>query len=153
MVRSPLIHYVRLFELTAKLVAVLSASKEERAPTKGKEASIAKWEEEIRKQIAAKKSGPATLTKQQQAAVSTQLAKEAKIRENVAQVKRNLERGLRLIQSVVAAGTGELRLHVSDLIKLLLSGPLRGGSFLVGELAFETYLVSPESDLLPVAFY
>lgn len=121
---------------------VLSSSKEERAPTKGKEASIAKWEEEIRKQIAAKKSGPATLTKQQQAVVNAQLAKEVKIRGNVAQVKWNLERGLHLVQSVVAAGTEELRLHVSDMIKLLLNGPLRGGSFLVGDLAFETYLVS-----------
>jgi hypothetical protein len=135
------------------LPIVISSSKEERAPTKGKEASIAKWEEEIRKQIAAKKSGPATLTKQQQAAVNTQLAKEAKIRENVAQVKRNLERGLRLIQSVVAAGTGELRLYVSDLIKLLLNGPLRGGSFLVGDLAFETYLVSSKLVLPHIAFY
>lgn len=122
---------------------VLSSSKEEQRPTKGKEASIAKWEEEIRKSIAAKKATGATLTKQQQAAVNAQLATEAKIRENVAQIQRNLQRGLHLIQTIVVAGSDELKLHVSALIGLLLNGPLRRGSFLVGELAFETYLVSP----------
>lgn len=83
------------------------------------------------------------MTKQQQAAVNAQLAKEATIRENVARVKRNLERGLHLTQSLVAAGSEGLRLHISHLIQLLLRGPLRGGAFLVGPLAFETYLVSP----------
>ncbi|RXW23690.1 hypothetical protein EST38_g2167 [Candolleomyces aberdarensis] len=120
-------------------VDVLS-SKTDQRPTKGKEADIAKWEEEVRKSIASKKSAAASLTKQQQAAVNAQLAKEATIRENIARVKRNLERGLHLIQSIVAAGSEELRFHISNLIQLLLKGPLRGGSFLVGPLAFETYL-------------
>lgn len=121
---------------------MLSKSKDEERPTKGKEASIAKWEEEIRKSIAAKKATGATLTKQQQAAVNAQLATEAKIREHVAQVQTKLKRGLHLIQSVVAAGSDDLKLHVSELIKLLLEGPLQRGSFLAGELAYNTYIVS-----------
>ena len=125
---------------------MLSKSKDDR-PVKGKEANIAKWEAEIRASIAAKKSSTVSLTKQQQAAVDAQLDKEAKIRENVAQVQKNIERGLGLVQSVIRTGSEELRAYVTELIGLLVKGPLKGGSFLAGEKAFETFLVSEGMDL------
>jgi hypothetical protein len=47
-----------------------------------------------------------------------------------------------MIKSVVAAGVGELSVHVAGIAKLLLDGALKKGSGLVGPDAFETYLVS-----------
>ncbi|KAG2015263.1 translational activator GCN1 [Coprinopsis cinerea AmutBmut pab1-1] len=132
-------------------VDVLSSSKAEQRPTKGKEAAIAKWEEETRKAIASKKSQPATLTKQQEAALKKQLEVEDGIRVRVGQVKAALERGLRLVRSLVgsgvAAGAGsgmgsesEVGKVVGRLGELVVRTPLKDGAFLVGDLAFETYL-------------
>jgi hypothetical protein len=122
------------------LIIVLSSKNEQRA-AKGKEAAIAKWEEETRKQIASKKAQPATLTKQQEAAVKKQLEVEEGIRRQVVKVKSDFERGLNLVKSLVASGSADVGAHVPRLADLLVTGPLKDGAFLVGDLAFETYLV------------
>jgi hypothetical protein len=111
--------------------------------SKGKDAAIAKWEAEVKKSLAAKKATAAvSLTKQEQAMVQSQLEKEAPIRQHVATVKARLDRGLRLVRSIVAAGVPELSLYVSFIISLLLEGALGpNGSVLVGSDAFDTYLV------------
>ena len=121
---------------------MLSSTKGEVRATKGKDADNAKWDEEIRKSIASKKATPASLTKQQQAALQAQLEKETKIRENGRRIKSKLDRGLYFIQSLVSADVAEFRFHTSSVVNVLLKGPLVGGAFLVGDLAFETYLVS-----------
>ncbi|TFK26296.1 translational activator GCN1 [Coprinopsis marcescibilis] len=131
-------------------VDVLSNVKTEQRVTKGKDAAIAKWEEETRKSIASKKSQPATLTKQQEAAVKKQLEVEAGIRQTVAKAKTDLERGCNLVKSLVSSGASELGAHVTKLAELLVNGPLKNGSFLAGQLAFQTYmdLASLTSDRL-----
>ncbi len=122
--------------------SVLS-NKGEARPSKGKDADIAKWEEDLRKSLANKKApGTVTLTKQQRALVQAQLEKEAKIRQRVAAIKGNLERGLNFIRSLVSAGIDEFRPYIASLASLLLAGALGYGSTLVGESAFDTYLVS-----------
>lgn len=119
------------------------SNKGEARPSKGKDADIAKWEADLRKSLASKKApGTVTLTKQQQALVHAQLEKEAKIRQRVASIKANLERGLNFIQSLVSAGIEEFRPYIASIASLLLVGALGYGSTLVGESAFDTYLVS-----------
>jgi hypothetical protein len=122
---------------------VLSSTKDEVKNNKGKDYEISKWEEEIRKSLANKKAaGPVTLTKQQQALVNTQLEKEAKVRQHVAGVKVNLHRGLEFVRSLVASGVDDFRSYITSVATLLLNGALGRGSILVGENAFNTYLVS-----------
>lgn len=120
---------------------VVSNTKTETRPAKGKDYEIAKWEEEIRKSLASKKSTPATLTKQQQALVQAQLEKESKIRQNVNTIKAHLLRGLNFVKSLVAAKVDEFQYYMSSLVSLLLDGALGRGSFLAGSTAFETYIV------------
>lgn len=132
----------RCVELISFLYLVLSSTKGETRPNKGKDYEIAKWEEEIRKSLATKKVTEVTLSKQQQALMQTQLEKEAKIRQNVQGICANLTRGLHLVRSIVTAGVDEFHSYMSSVLSLLLDGALSRGSFLVGAIAFETYLVS-----------
>ena len=134
--------------LTYRHPAVLS-DKTEARPVKGKGADIAKWEEDLRKSLANKKApGTVTLTKQQQALVQAQLEKEAKIRQRVASIKANFERGLNFIRSLVSARVEEFRPYIAPLASLLIDGVLDHGSPLVGESAFDTYLVSHKDQLI-----
>ena len=135
--------FSELFSLSLFILStVLSSTKREARATKGKDADNAKWDEEIRKSIASKKATPASLTKQQQAALQAQLEKETKIRETVRRIKSNLDHGLYFIQSLVSADVAEFRFYTSSVVNVLLEGPLVGGAFLVGDLALETYPVS-----------
>lgn len=127
--------------LAIEYSAVVSNTKTETRPAKGKDYEIAKWEEEIRKSLASKKSTPATLTKQQQALVNAQLEKESRTRQNVNTIQAQLLRGLNFVQSLVAARVDEFHFYMSSLVSLLLDGALGRGSFLTGSTAFETYIV------------
>lgn len=104
---------------------------------------MSKWDEDVKKSLAKKKaaSAPATLTKPQQALIQAQLAKELTVRQMVAGVKKNLERGLHFVRSLVAANVDEFRSYLSSVASLLLDGALARGSQLVGSSAIETYLV------------
>jgi hypothetical protein len=124
---------------------VLSSTKGETRPNKGRDYEISKWEEEIRKSLATKKATAVTLSKQQQALVQTQLEKEGKTRRHVQDICANLTRGLRLVRSIVTAGVDEFHSYMSSVLSLLLDGALSIGSFLVGSIAFETYLVISSS--------
>ena len=109
----------------------------------GKDAEIAQWEAEIRKSLANKKaSTTVTLTKQQQALVNTQLAKESEVRQRVTSIKTNLDRGLHFIGSIINASVPEFRVYISTVVTLLLDGALEKGSLLSGSMALATYLVS-----------
>ncbi|KAG8940411.1 translational activator of GCN4, partial [Tulasnella sp. 419] len=108
---------------------------------KGKNQDIEKWEADLRKSLAAKKSSSsAAMSKQDKALVDAQLEKEAKIRKEVANVQSRLIRGLQLINSLIAAEVHEFQPYVATVATLLVDGILRKASFLVGELAFDTYL-------------
>ncbi|KAF9266994.1 ARM repeat-containing protein [Marasmius fiardii PR-910] len=122
-------------------VDVLSKTKDDARPRKGKDAEIAQWEADIRKSLANKKATTTvTLTKQQQSAVNAQLAKEAETRKRVLTVKANLDRGLHFVRSVINASVPEFRAYISTVVDLLLDGALEKGSLLSGPTALETYL-------------
>ncbi|KAG6810659.1 hypothetical protein H0H92_010871 [Tricholoma furcatifolium] len=122
-------------------VDVLASKDEGRVVTKGKDADLAKWDEEIRRNIAMKKAAASkTLSKQQQALVNTQLEEEAKVRQHVIGVQANLRRGLQFLQSLAKSGVEQFHDHISWAASLLLEGALGHGSILVGGEAFETYL-------------
>jgi len=109
---------------------------------KGKDAQMAKWDEEVRKSLASKKGIAPALTKQQQALANVQLEKEQQTRQRVVGIKAQLERGLSLVKSVVNAGVNEFPPYIAPIIKLLLKGVLKTGKILVGEKGFNAYLVS-----------
>ena len=96
---------------------MLSSTKGETKPNKGRDYEISKWEEEIRKSLATKKATAVTLSKQQQALIQTQLEKEAKTRQHVRDICAYLTRGLHLVLSVVTAGVDEF--HLYDIRSLL----------------------------------
>ncbi|KAG6896538.1 hypothetical protein C0992_007574 [Termitomyces sp. T32_za158] len=122
-------------------IDVLASKGEGKVSIKGKDAELAKWDEEIRKNIALKKAAASkTLTKQQQALVNAQLEEEAKVRQHVTGVQTKLRRGLRFVQSLAASGVDQFQDHISSIASLILEGSLGRGLALVGEEAFETYL-------------
>ncbi|KAK0434719.1 hypothetical protein EV421DRAFT_1909191 [Armillaria borealis] len=112
----------------------LASSSETR---KGKDVDIAKWEADLRKSLANKKTATPTLTKQQQALVNAQLEKESVIRRRVESVKANLERGLHFVRSLVRAGVPQFSAFISSVVTLLLDG---AGSRLVGQIIVDVYL-------------
>jgi hypothetical protein len=84
------------------------------------------------------------LTKQQQALVNAQLEKEAVVRKKVQKVKDEMARGLEFLRSLVESRVTEFLVFVTEVLDLLLEGALKlaeRGSDLVGEAAFEIYLV------------
>lgn len=73
--------------------------------------------------------------------MQAQVAKESQIRAKVNDVHFKLIRGLYLVRSLMETSVDEFRKYVSPISTLLLDGALAKGYLLVGELAFETYLV------------
>ncbi|KAJ6518743.1 armadillo-type protein [Mycena sanguinolenta] len=131
----------RMPEGSTFMDVLTSVKGDAKAPHKGKDFEIARWDAEVRAALEKKKAGSGvTLTKQQQALVQAQLAREATVRQRVEGVKTNLIRGLAFVRSLVAAGVPEFRVHISSVARLLLDGALSKGALLVGAIAFETYL-------------
>ncbi|KAI0262196.1 ARM repeat-containing protein [Gloeopeniophorella convolvens] len=117
-------------------------SNKNQAQVKGKGADLAKWDAEVRQSLAKKKSSATpTLSRQDQALVKAQLEKEAGIRRRVNKIRANLDRGLQIISHLTSGNIAEFRAYISPIASLLLSnGALNKGVFLVGSLAFDTYL-------------
>ncbi|PBK90411.1 ARM repeat-containing protein [Armillaria gallica] len=118
-------------------VDVLASSGNTTETRKGKDADIAKWEADLRKSLANKKTATPTLTKQQQVLVNAQLEKESVVRRRVESVKANLERGLHFVRSLVRAGVPQFSAFISSVVTLLLDG---AGSRLVGQITVDVYL-------------
>jgi hypothetical protein len=121
---------------------VLASNRDTSKVVKGKDAQMAKWDEEVRKSLASKKGNAPALTKQQQALVTMQLEKERQVRERVIGIKAQVDRGLALVKSVVNASVEEFPPYIAPITKLMLDGVLRNGKALVGQEAFNVYLVS-----------
>lgn len=109
---------------------------------KGKDSELRKWEAELRKSLANKRPENSSLSKEDQALVNSQLAKESQVRARVTSIKANAEHGLALIQSIIKANVSEFREYITPVINLIVAGPLSSGSELSGPAAFETYIVS-----------
>lgn len=95
----------------------------------------------------AKKKPAANLSKADRAAVNAQLAKEAAVRERIAVVQAKLQRGVELVQALVASSAEAMEKHVGELAQLLLGSVFASGSFLVDDKAFGVFLVSSTDDV------
>ena len=101
---------------------------------------IMKWEEEMRNQIAQKKGQAKKLTSEEKSKVDAQLAKEAKIREEVRQLEAKLRRGIGFIHALADGPPTEANLWLGPSIKHLTEVITAGASTLVGNAADEAYL-------------
>ncbi|KAG0302645.1 translational activator of GCN4 [Dissophora globulifera] len=112
------------------------------------------------KKPVASSSTPATpkLSRDEQATVDAQLAKESRIRKNVQNTYSHLMRGLATIRALVNGNSEGLTSRLVELVRLLLNGVVKRGGPIVGPVAVETYLAlgrctsdSLESIRLPLA--
>ncbi|KAF9283148.1 translational activator of GCN4, partial [Mortierella antarctica] len=107
-----------------------------------------KFNREVKQALAAKKKAPTSpaqastpkLTRDEQATVDAQLAKESNIRKNVQNTYVHLMRGMAIIRALINGNAEELTARLVELVRLLLNGVVKRGGPLVGPVAVETYL-------------
>ncbi|KAF9109015.1 translational activator of GCN4 [Mortierella sp. AM989] len=105
-----------------------------------------KFNRDVKKALSKKapssSSAPAAprLTKDEQASVDAQLAKESKIRKSVQNTYSHLMRGLAIINALIDGNSDELTTRLVELVRLLLNGVVKRGGPLVGTVAVDTYL-------------
>ncbi|KAG0234297.1 armadillo-type protein [Mortierella sp. GBAus27b] len=93
-----------------------------------------------------KKAAPTTttaaprLTRDEQASVDAQLAKESRIRKSVQSTYSHLLRGLAIIRALIDGNAEELTARLVELVRFLLNGVVKRGGRLVGTVAVDTYL-------------
>ncbi|KAI8599877.1 armadillo-type protein, partial [Dissophora ornata] len=87
-------------------------------------------------------SAPATpkLSRDEQASVDAQLAKESTIRKSVQNTYNHLMRGLATIRALIDGNSDELTSRLVELVRLLLNGVVKRGGPIVGTVAVDTYL-------------
>lgn len=123
---------------------VLSSKQSNVAEKKGKNSAIEKWEAELRQSLANKKPNKTqqTLSKQEQELVNVQLRKESEIRRDVNELHRTSQRGLALVRSIVDSRAESFAEYFSLVIGLFLDGVITHGAALLGQTAFDSYIVS-----------
>ncbi|WWD15877.1 hypothetical protein CI109_100301 [Kwoniella shandongensis] len=123
-------------------VDVLTTKKEAVENKNRKDYATEKWEQEIRESLAKKKAANpnAKLSKQDQALVNAQLAKEAEVRAQIVKVQGQLRRGIELVAALTAASSAEVEKHVGTMAKALLDSVFGPGSFLVSTRAFDVFV-------------
>lgn len=127
----------------SSLTSVLSPKKDAVENKNRKDYATEKWEQEIRDSLAKKKTtSTANLSKADKAAVSTQLAKEAAVRNKIIQTQAKLKRGVELVSSLVSSNAEAMERHVGELARVMLASVFGAGSFLVTKRSFKVFLVS-----------
>ncbi|WRT67086.1 uncharacterized protein IL334_004052 [Kwoniella shivajii] len=124
-------------------VDVLNQKKDTGAENKNrKDYATEKWEQEIRESLAKKKTTQvgAKLSKQDQALVNAQLAKEAETRSQIAKVQGQLNRGVEMVSALTKSLSEDSRTHVDEIAKLLLASVFSVGHFLIDERAFDVFI-------------
>lgn len=108
-----------------------------------KDYATEKWEQEVRDSLVKKKAATVggKRSKQDEALVAAQLAKESEVRARILIQQAKLKRGVELVSSIVASNAEKMQRHVDELVKLLLSSAFGAGSFLSDERPFEVFLV------------
>lgn len=99
-------------------------------PTKGKGAADKKWDDEVRKSLAAKQKTAAApaLSKADQAAVKAQLAKEAETRADVGNALALVKQALSIVESLLASRSEVVEEEMPTLVESL-------GAFVSQQLA------------------
>ena len=95
-------------------VDVLASHKSQQPLDKGRTTSMDQWDAEVRASIAAKKaaSAPKTLSKQDQAAVDAQLAREREIRDSIERERTHVLLALRRVRTVLRVPVPDTDTHM-----------------------------------------
>ena len=95
-------------------VDVLASHKSQQPLDKGRTTSMDQWDAEVRASIAAKKaaSAPKTLSKQDQAAVDAQLAREREIRDSIERERTHVLLALRRVRTVLRVPVPDTATHM-----------------------------------------
>jgi len=93
-----------------------------------------------KKTTSAAPSAAPKLTRDEQASVDAQLAKESKIRKSVQNAHNHIMRGLVIIRALIDGNAEELTVRLVELVRFLLNGVVKRGGPLVGTTAVDTYL-------------
>lgn len=109
-----------------------------------KDYATEKWEQEVRESLAKKRTATAGVkhSKQDQALINAQLAKESATRQQIRHVQGALNRGIELVSALTKAGNVEVERCVGGMAAALLSSVFAAGSFLVDGRAFDVFSVS-----------
>ncbi|KAJ5888776.1 hypothetical protein N7495_008817 [Penicillium taxi] len=129
-------------EGTAFVDVLSSKSKQPTFNKSTKDYDTLKWEEELRAQLAEKKGQKAKkLTGEEQSKVSAQLAKEAKIRADVLQEVKRIERGAGLIRGLATGPANDPEGWINTAVSCLLSLARAGAGLFVGDVVSQAYVV------------
>ena len=105
-----------------------------------KEYDTLKWEEEVRSQIAQKKGQQKKVSVEEQAKVNSQLAKEARIREQVLRLEMRLRRGIGTIQGLARGPPSPADVWMGPSLRALLDLIEAGVGLILGDAADLVYL-------------
>lgn len=127
-------------------VDVLSTKARQPALDKSaKDYDTLKWEEELRAQLAEKKGQkPKKLTADEQAKVNAQLAKEAKIREEVLREVKRIERGAGIIKGLATGPVTDADGWINPAVRCLLSLAEANAGLFVGDAVSKAYVACSE---------
>jgi hypothetical protein len=70
------------------------------------------------------------------------MAKEAEVRQKIADVQARLKRGIELVSALVSSNAEAVERHVGDMAEMMLQSVFGPGSFLVDQRAFDVFVVS-----------
>jgi len=108
---------------------------------KSKDAETLKWEAELREQLAKKKGAERKLTADEKARVEDQLAKEAIIRNQVAEIELRLSRGVGIIQYLAEGAPTAVEMWMYKAVKALLRILGAGAGMIVQDKGIKAFLV------------
>ncbi|KAL4792882.1 armadillo-type protein [Aspergillus venezuelensis] len=122
-------------------VDVLNTKSKQTFDKNTKDYDILKWEEEMRAHLAQKKGEkPKKLTADEQAKVKAQLAKEAKIREEVLREVKRIQRGCGIIQGLAAGPAIDADGWINPAISSLLALSKAGAGLFSGDVVSKAYI-------------
>ncbi|KAJ6069490.1 hypothetical protein N7499_011377 [Penicillium canescens] len=128
-------------EGTAFVDVLSSKSKQPAFDKSTKDYDTLKWEEELRAQLAAKKGQQQKkLTAEEHSKVKAQLAKEAKIREDVQQEIKRIERGAGLIKGLASGPLNDVEGWINAAVSCLLAQAQAGAGLFVGDVVSRAFV-------------
>ncbi|KAE8145084.1 armadillo-type protein [Aspergillus avenaceus] len=126
-------------------VDVLSTKSKSAFDKNTKDYDILKWEEEMRAQLAEKKGQKQKkLTVEEQSKVKAQLAKESKIREEVLQEVKRIERGAGIMQGLASGPAIDADGWINTAVTSLLALVQAGAGLVAGDIVSKAYVKCAE---------
>ncbi|KAL3473614.1 armadillo-type protein [Aspergillus californicus] len=122
-------------------VDVLNTKSKQTFDKNTKDYDILKWEEEMRAHLVQKKGEkPKKLNAEEQAKVKAQLAKEAKIREEVLREVKRIERGCGIIQGLAAGPAVDADDWINPALASLIGLSKAGAGLFSGDVVSKAYI-------------